>query len=40
MSNNPWRARKYLLDQDLYALRQLAECGFSPLKPFRRVATR
>lgn len=38
--NNPSRARKYPLDKDLYAQRQLVECCFSKLKQFRRVATR
>jgi transposase len=38
--NNPSRARKYPLDQHLYAQRHLIECCFSKLKQFRRVATR
>ncbi|MFV0293431.1 MAG: transposase, partial [Paracoccus sp. (in: a-proteobacteria)] len=38
--NNPSRALKYPLDQDLYAQRHLVECCFSKLKQFRRVATR
>ena len=38
--NNPSRARKHPLDNDLYAQRHLVECCFSKLKHFRRVATR
>ena len=38
--NNPARARKYHLDEHLYAQRHLIECCFSKLKQFRRVATR
>ena len=38
--NNPSRARKYPLDEELYAMRSLVECCFSKLKQFRRVATR
>ena len=38
--NNPSRARKYPLDNPLYAQRHLIECCFSKLKQFRRVATR
>jgi transposase len=38
--NNPSRARKYPLDQHLYAQRHLIECCFSKLEQFRRVATR
>lgn len=38
--NNPSRARKHPLDEDLYAQRHLVECCFSKLKQFRRVATR
>ncbi len=38
--NNPSRARKYPLDEHLYAQRHLVECCFSRLKQFRRVATR
>jgi transposase len=38
--NNPSRSKKYPLDADLYAQRQLIECCFSRLKQFRRVATR
>ncbi len=38
--NNPSRALKYPLDKHLYAQRHLAECCFSKLKQFRRVATR
>jgi transposase len=38
--NNPSRAKKYPLDQHLYAQRHLIECCFSKLKQFRRVATR
>jgi transposase len=38
--NNPSRARKYPLDEHLYAQRYLVECCFSRLKQFRRVATR
>lgn len=40
IQNNPSRSKKYPLDADLYAQRQLIECCFSRLKPFRRVATR
>jgi transposase len=36
--NNPSRARKYSLDNHLYAQRHLIECCFSKLKQFRRVA--
>jgi transposase len=38
--NNPSRAQKHPLDKHLYAQRHLAECCFSKLKHFRRVATR
>ena len=38
--NNPSRARKHPLDNDLYAQRHLVECCFSKLKHFRRVANR
>src|SRR5258706_10175557 len=38
--NNPSRAIKHPLDEDLYAQRHLVECCFSRLKQFRRVATR
>ena len=38
--NNPSRARKYPIDEHLYAQRHLVECCFSKLKQFRRVATR
>jgi transposase len=38
--SNPSRARKYPLDQHLYAQRHLIECCFSKLEQFRRVATR
>lgn len=38
--NTPSRARKYPLDEHLYAQRHLIECCFSKLKQFRRVATR
>lgn len=38
--NNPSRARKYPLDEHLYAQHHLIECRFSKLKQFRRVATR
>jgi transposase len=38
--NNPARATKHPLDAHLYAQRHLAECCFSKLKQFRRVATR
>jgi transposase len=38
--NNPSRALKHPLDDDLYAQRNLIECCFSKLKHFRRVATR
>lgn len=38
--NNPSRAMKHRLDEQLYAQRQLIECCFSKLKQFRRVATR
>lgn len=38
--NNPSRALKYPLDNQLYAQRHLIECCFSKLKQFRRIATR
>jgi len=38
--NNPSRALKHPLDEDLYAQRHLIECCISKLKHFRRVATR
>ena len=38
--NNPSRARKHPLDEELYAERHLVECCISRLKQFRRVATR
>jgi transposase len=38
--NNPSRAKKHPLDEDLYAQRHLVECCISKLKQFRRVATR
>lgn len=38
--NNPSRAKKYPLDEHLYAQRHLVECCFNKLKHFRRVATR
>ena len=38
--NNPSRALKYPIDEDLYAQRHLIECCISKLKHFRRVATR
>ena len=38
--NNPSRARRYPIDEHLYAMRSLIECCFSKLKQFRRVATR
>ena len=38
--NNPSRAIKYSLDEDLYKERHLIECAFAKLKQFRRVATR
>jgi transposase len=38
--NNPSRAKKHPLDEDLYAERHHVECCISKLKQFRRVATR
>jgi transposase len=38
--NNPSRAKKHPLDQQLYAQRHLVECCIGKLKQFRRVATR
>jgi len=38
--NNPSRAKRYPLDEQLYAQRYLVECCFSRLKQFHRVATR
>lgn len=38
--NNPSRAQRHPIDEDLYAMRSLIECCFSKLKQFRRVATR
>jgi transposase len=38
--NNPSRAMKHPLDEELYAQRQLVECCIGKLKQFRRVATR
>lgn len=38
--NNPSRATKLPFDKALYKERHLVECRISPLKQFRRVATR